>query len=258
MGYSWIGCDDKAPEFGGCVIAWSALYINCVIQESFVSYHFNSILISLSNSKQSLVSLSKSGLSHQRVQIFTISTKAHQCRAVKYLCVTVCLMWKIEMSEQYDRVERMAVHVIQIYCTLMLSQGTHTFILHLYLLVWVCHYLSLITVYNYYLAVTICNTEVNHPPRKLLDFCWKVNSPVHDFRGDYSRNLSSSFCVTNTDYLFFLCLLRNFEFGNICNRSAWLSLVATGLWVPASVRGSRGDLITADLIVWTGPGFWHP
>lgn len=68
------------------------------------------------------------------------------------------------MSEQYDRVERMAVHVIQIYCTLMLSQGTHTFILHLYLLVWVCHYLSLITVYNYYLAVTICNTEVNHPP----------------------------------------------------------------------------------------------
>lgn len=114
------------------------------------------------------------------------------------------------MSEQYDRVERMAVHVIQIYCTLMLSQGTHTFILHLYLLVWVCHYLSLITVYNYYLAVTICNTEVNHPPRKLLDFCWKVNSPVHDFRGDYSRNLSSSFCVTNTDYLFFPLFAEKF------------------------------------------------
>lgn len=129
----------------------------------------STLLISLSNSKQSLVSLSKSGLSHQRVQIFTISTKAHQCRAIKFLCVTVgssvCLMWKIKMSEKNDRVGRKAVHVIQIYCTLMLSQGTHTFILHLQLLVWVCHYLFLITVYNYYLAVTICNTEVNQPPK---------------------------------------------------------------------------------------------
>lgn len=123
---------------------------------------------------------------------------------------------------------------------------------------WVCHYLFLITVYYYYIAVTICNTEVNQPPEKSLDLCWKVNSPVHDFRGDYSRNLSSSFCWTNTDYFFLLSLPRKFEFGNICNHSAWLSLVASGLWMPASVRGSRGDLITADLIVWTGPGFDTP